>query len=104
MSKGSRLRLVHRRCLQRVETGDAVADLVEEAVDLEIDSDADGIGEAVCVGAAMTFDADALQSEEDGAVVAARVEAIAQLAQRVSRQPIAEPRAKRALERRTQEV
>src|SRR5690348_2038026 len=104
MSKGGRLRLVHGRCLQRVETGDAVADLVEEAVDLQVDGDADGVGEAVSVGTAMALDADALQTEEDGAVVAARIEAVAQLAQRVSRQPISQPRAECALEGRAQEV
>src|SRR5690348_2097455 len=104
MSKGCRLRLVHGRCLQRVETGDAVANLVEETVDLEIDSDTDRIGEAVRVGAAMALDADSLQSQEDRAVVAARVEAVAQLAQRVCREPVAEPCRERALECGAQEV
>src|SRR5216684_1964657 len=82
MSEGGRLRLVHGR-LQRVETGDAVAYLVEEA---------------------MALDADALQAEEDGAVVAPRIEPLAQLAQRACRQPIADARRQRILEGRAQEL
>src|SRR5258708_8810553 len=101
MSEGGRLRLVHRR-LQRVEAGDAVADVVEEAVDLEVDGDADGVGEAMRVRAAMALDADALQAEEDGAVVAPRIESLAQLAQRSRRQPIADARRQRILEGRAQ--
>src|SRR6266852_2649023 len=88
----------------KVLSGDAVAYLVEEAVDLEVDGDADGVGEAMRIGAAMALDADALQAEEDGAVVAPRIEPLAPLVQRACRQPIADARRQRILEGRAQEL
>src|SRR5579883_381391 len=96
MSESGRLRLVHRG-LQGVEATDAVADLVEEAVDLHVDGDADGVGEAQGVGATMALHADAVEAEKDRAVVSVRIEPLTQLLERARREEIANPRHQRVL-------
>src|SRR5579883_3494 len=103
MSEGGRLRLV-QGSLQGVESADPVADLVEEAIDLHVDGDADRIGKAQRVGAAMALDADAVEPEEDRAVVAARIEPLAQLLERARGEEIADARHQRILKGGTQEV
>src|ERR1700730_9626128 len=103
MSKGGRLRLVDGS-LQRGERRDAGADLVEEAVHLHVDADADGVGEADGVRAAMALHRDAVESEEDGAVVAPGIEPLTQLLERGRGKDIADACGQRMLERRAQEL
>ncbi len=61
-----------RGCRRGRQRAKLVADLVEEAVGRHVDGDADGVGEAERVGAAMALHRDAVEAEEDGAVVAPR--------------------------------
>src|ERR1700694_5236935 len=90
-----RLRRRHRG----IDAGEVGADLLEEAVELHVDCDADRIGEAERVGRAVALYRDAAQPEEHRPVVAARVEALAALAQRAAGKEIADLRHRRIAER-----
>ena len=81
----------------------SIADRLVESVGDHVDGDADRVGEADRVGAAMALHDDAVEPEQDGAVVAARIGPAADLLQRVARHEVAEPGDPRGPERAAQE-
>src|ERR1700688_3461942 len=97
ISEGRRLGRWRGR-LDGIETSKLVADLIDEAVDLHIDGNADRIGEAESVGAAMAFHDNAVETEHHRAIIAARVDAQAHLLQGICGEQIADPRENGVLE------
>src|SRR5437763_17052233 len=98
-------RLQCRRLLrsrQLVELRQLVADLFEETVDLEVDRDADRVGEAERVGRAVAFHRNAAEAKEHRPVITAWVEACRQFLQSPAGKDIAEPRQRRMTKRGAQ--
>src|SRR3546814_15224226 len=73
-----------------IQQGEIGANLLDDAVAVHVDGDADGIGEAQRIGAAVALHRNPVQAQEHGAVVAARIDALAQLLHSRTRQHIAE--------------
>src|SRR5215831_2864522 len=84
--------------------GEILADLIEGLLGDHVDGHADGIGKSQRIGTAVTLYGDAVETEEDGAVIAPRICAHAQRVQGWPRQEIAEARHHRALEAAAQEL
>src|SRR4029077_9851963 len=87
-----------------MEACELLADLVEEAVRFHVDRDRNGVGEAERVGAAMALHRAPLQTQEDGAVVAARIEPAAQPIERAAGEDIADPAEQRMPEGGAEEL
>src|SRR3546814_18450771 len=73
-----------------IQQGEIGANLLDDAVAVHVDGDADGIGEAQRIGAAVALHRTPVQAQEHGVVVAARIDALAQLLHRRTRQHKAE--------------
>ena len=87
------------RCRIRIDVREILLDAVVDAIRRSVNGDADGIGEAEGIGAAVTLDADAVQSEEHRSIVDARIDARAHRAERRPDEQGAEPRQRRADQR-----
>src|SRR5690348_9279619 len=88
----------------RAEVVEIVADLLGDGVANEARRDMDRVGDTLRVSAAVAFHHEAVQTEEDGAVVVVWVEVDLQKVERGPRQSEAGFRPQRALESAAQQI
>ncbi len=86
------------------EARELYPDLVQKAVHLHVDSDADRVGEAKSVGRAVAFDRDPVQTQEYSAVVAARIAAHPEFPECAARKQISDTRRERVTEGRLEKL
>src|SRR5690348_3595530 len=104
MSDRGRLSLGRRAMAVRVQPLELLTDLVEETVCLHVDRDPDGIRETEGIGPAVALHGDALQAQEYGAVVLARIEPAAHSIDRAAGEQVADASQQRMPEGRAEVV
>src|SRR6266699_7328483 len=93
-------RLLGRR--RPVEACEVVADLLQEAVELEVRGDADGVGKAERIGRTVAFDRNAGQPEKHCPIMATRIEPRGEFIERSAGEDISDARRQRMVERGAQ--